>query len=101
MTFADLIRRYADDVTYLASGLETSKAAADLTPEQFTDLVQEAVEELESLTHYGEADDLVEAAALLRAALAISGPSQHTLLTQAGRLLEAAEQGAKDIRLSI
>ncbi|MET9183454.1 hypothetical protein ABZX88_35365 [Kitasatospora aureofaciens] len=104
MTFDDLIRRYADDVTYLAAGLTgTPEPTAGLTPERFTALVQEAADELEAhagLGLYGDADDLDEAAARLRAALASGPAAQRDLLDQAARLLEAAESAAKELRLA-
>lgn len=104
MTFDDLIRRYATDVAYLAAGLTGTPASTDdLTPEQFTELVQDAADELEThgaLGLYGDADDLDEAAARLRAALGVSGPTEDALLDQAARLLEAAESAAADIRLA-
>ncbi|MEV7600031.1 hypothetical protein AB0O91_21885 [Kitasatospora sp. NPDC089797] len=103
-TFAALIQRYADDVAYLAAGLTgTPEPAASLTPEQFAQLVQDAADELEAhagLGLYPDSDDLDEAAARLRAALASGPAAQRDLLDQAARLLEAAEFAANEIRLA-
>ncbi|MGW2251388.1 hypothetical protein ACWCXH_14405 [Kitasatospora sp. NPDC001660] len=104
ITFATLIERYADDVAYLAAGLTgTPEPTTGLTPARFAELVQEAADELEAhagLGLYGEADDLDEAAARLRAALDSSPAAQPDLLDQASRLLEAAPEAARELCLA-
>ncbi|MFI9331972.1 hypothetical protein ACIGZJ_31075 [Kitasatospora sp. NPDC052868] len=104
VTFDSLIASYGEDIAYLAAGLDGTPAGHDgLTPEAFTTLVQEAADELEAhaaLRMYGEADDLAEAAARLRAALQIQAEHQNALLNLAAKLLPAATEAAREIRLA-
>ncbi|MGK4586190.1 hypothetical protein [Kitasatospora sp. HPMI-4] len=106
VTFATLIRRYSEDVAYLAGGDNGPLQVPEegFTPERFTELVEEAADYLDRIPvdpYFDYAEELHQAARYLNDALtAEPGPVQHAFLAKANNCINVAEPAAQDIALS-
>ncbi|MFJ7250130.1 hypothetical protein ACIQWA_36600 [Kitasatospora sp. NPDC098652] len=106
VTFDTLIRRYSEDIAYLAGGDNGPLTIPQegFTPERFTELVEDAAAYLDRIPvspYFDYAEELHQAAIYLNDALtAEPGPVQHAFLAKAGNCIDVAEPAAQDLALS-
>ena len=102
-TFDTLIRRYSEDIAYLASNDDDAPVQVPdggFTPEHFTELVQSAADNLSIFTRHDWSEELGQAAMYLNDALHAEPSAQSAFLSRARSCIDVAEVAAEDIRLS-
>jgi hypothetical protein len=98
-TFADLIERHGDDLTYLAA--DGQQAATNITAEQLPQLITNAITFLHLVSEYGQASELESAQAYIADALTAGPAKQARLLRRAERHLKHLDDTVYDIKLSV